>query len=286
VSRIILPPSAPSRRSLRSRIKSGSRAVYVWATPAKGVPLLEESAWQRGKRQASELANGRAILFMIVCGPIFGVVGVNVTASQSWFIRSLLGALAGLIGAVIAALAVAGAFAALAPRKQRKEAREYAKALEAHVQDYAQWARRREIAYDFRHDTLMDVRRLSSEVEGGPLLMGSVADEEARWRATLTQIGAQMTQNGADASAFMASQLGFLDNTDGAFEGDDIARIRNSMLSACQNLLSEIARKDRQRFRLLRQQAGAMSEQRPLRCERMTLDLPSPAPRERQPPVT
>jgi len=38
----------------------------------------------------------------------------------------------------------------------------------------------------------------------------------------------------------MQAQLAFLDNADGSFPGDDLALIRNSMLQACQNLLSEI----------------------------------------------
>jgi hypothetical protein len=70
--------------------------------------------------------------------------------------------------------------------------------------------------------------------------MGSVADEEIRWRTILTNIGAQIEANGGEVSAFMQAQLAFLDNADGSFEGDDIARIRNSMLTACQNLLAEI----------------------------------------------
>ena len=205
------------------------------------MPLLEETAWQRGKRWLSELANSRALTFMILSAPIFAAAGGAVALTVSWPLRAFLSALIGLGVAVLIALVIPGLYALLyAPFKQRDQAREYAAALETHVQEYVRWARRREIAYDFRHDTLADVRRISGEVETRPQLMGSVADEEARWRTILTQIGAQIEQNGADVSVFMASQLGFLDNIDGAFEGDDIGRIRSSMLSACQNLVSDV----------------------------------------------
>ena len=124
------------------------------------------------------------------------------------------------------------------PIKQRNEARDYAEALEAYAHDYEQWASRLQIGYDFRFDILNDARRLSPE--GGPTLMGSLADEETRWRTILTQIGAQIEQNGQDVSAFIQAQLRFLDNADGSLSGDHMALIRNSMMAACQNLLAEV----------------------------------------------
>jgi len=232
------PPPKPSRSE---KIKGFGRAVRTFVLPAKGVPLLEESAWQRGKREGSELANSRAIQFMIVCAPIFAVGGLFFALPGFWWpLRVLLAALIGLGVAVVAAFVVAGYYALRAPYGQRDEARNYAQALETHARNYAQWARRREIAYDFRHDGLQDAARLSAEA---PQLMGSITHEENRWRTILTNIAAQIEANGGDASAFMEAQLAFLDDSDAlrdAFGGDKIALIRNSMLQACQNLLAEV----------------------------------------------
>ena len=69
--------------------------------------------------------------------------------------------------------------------------------------------------------------------------MGSLSDEEDRWRNLLTQACTQMEDNGADLSAFLEGQLRALDDPDGVYDNDE-ARIRNSMLSACQNLLAEM----------------------------------------------
>jgi hypothetical protein len=232
------PPSKPSLRERAARLGNSIRS---FALPAEGVPPLEETPWQRGKRQASDFANGRGVVFMIVCAPIFAVGGLFVLTSVSWPLRVFLAAVIGLGVALAAALLISGAYALRAPYRQTGEARKYARALEAHLRDYVQWARRREIAYDFRHDTLInEVVRFRPEEEGGPTLMGSLADEETRWRSILANTSAQIEANGGDVSTFIQAQLAFLDNADGAFEAGDLARIRNSMLSACQNLLGEI----------------------------------------------
>jgi hypothetical protein len=61
--------------------------------------------------------------------------------------------------------------------------------------------------------------------------MGSLSDEEDRWRNVLTQACTQIEDNGADLSAFLEGQLRALDDPDSLYGGDDNARIRNSMLS-------------------------------------------------------
>jgi hypothetical protein len=129
---------------------------------------------------------------LIISGPIFGLVGANIVASQSWLIRSLLGAIAGLAGALIAAMGVAGFYAVLAPRKQRDEARSYARALEAHMRDYAEWARRLEIAEDFRRETLEFARSVS---EGNWHQPAAVLEEH--WRSNAATIRAQLSAHGS-----------------------------------------------------------------------------------------
>jgi hypothetical protein len=204
---------------------------------------LKRSRWQHGIATAAQAFDQPRSGYGAVQVFLGAGVGVVVGAAFSGlplFAQFLIGGTAGIGVYWGVPTAWAGWSAWRALRKQRDDARAYAEALEAHVHDYAQWARRREIAYDFRHDTLNDVVRFRPEEEGGPTLMGSLADEETRWRSILANISAQIEVNGGEVSAFMQAQLAFLDNADGAFEAGDLARIRNSMLSACQNLLAEI----------------------------------------------
>jgi hypothetical protein len=195
---------------------------------------LEQSAWQRGYTDVPGWTRRRPVL--VQAGATVAGCGFGLTLGSTWWERGLFGALVAL-GAFLAGLVVLWLWHSLtAPVKQREEARKYAQALKEYAHDYAQWARRREIAYDFRHDTLEDARRLGDESG----VMVSLAYEEERWRTMLGVIRGQMQANGADVSGFMEAQLAFLDNVDGAFEGGDLARIRNSMLAACQNILAEV----------------------------------------------
>jgi hypothetical protein len=231
---------------MASLLRSFALGPGFWTrvAEAEAKDPLEQSSWERGLAMvASQYESPRSPVWAVQA-VLAGAAGVpigNAVAVNSWGVQVLVGGAAGLFVFWLLPVALAGILAARpVPIKQRNEAREYAQALEEHAHDFAQWARRREIAYDFRYDTLNDARRLSPEVEGGPILMGSVADEETRWRTILANIGAQIEANGGEVSAFVQAQLAFLDNADGSFEGGDIARIRNSMLAACQNLLGEI----------------------------------------------
>jgi hypothetical protein len=234
-------PSAffqPESRPHRQRFRRWKQLVYH----LKAAPFLsplEQSAWQRGYTDVPGWAKRKPVVVQIattVAGCGFGL-----TLGSTWWQRALFGALVAA-GVFLLGLVVIWLWhSATAPVRQREEAREYAQALETYAHDYVQWARRREIAYDFRHDTLIgDVGRFRPEEEGGPTLMGTLADEEIRWRTILANISAQMEANGGDVSAFMQAQLVFLDNADGSFPGDDLALIRNSMLQASQNLLAEV----------------------------------------------
>jgi hypothetical protein len=150
-------------------------------------------------------------------------------------VQFLIGGVAGLAVYWGVPSAWAGIGWLRAPTVQRDEAREYARALEAYGHEYARWAARREIAYTFRHDTFQDVLRLADDQ---PSLIGSVSDEEERWRLNLANVERQIQANGGNISAFMTSQLTALD--DRTPYRNDISRIRNSMLSACQNLVAEM----------------------------------------------
>jgi len=208
----------------------------------KAAPLLspmEQNAWQRGYTDVPGWLRRKPVLVEIASTVAGG--GFGLTLGSTWWERGLFGALLAVAAFFLGLAAIWLWYSATAPSRQRDEARKYARVLETYAQDYVQWARRREIAYDFRHDTLIgDVGRFRPEEDGGPTLMGTLADEEIRWRSILANISAQMEANGGDVSAFMQAQLAFLDNADGSFPGDDLALIRNSMMQACQNLLAEV----------------------------------------------
>jgi hypothetical protein len=225
------PPPKPSRSE---KIRGFGRAVRTLVLPPKGVPLLEESAWQRGKREGGELANRRAIQFMIVCAPIFAVGGLFFALPGFWWpLRVLLAALIGLGVAVVAALVVAGYYALRAPYGQRDEARNYARALGTHVDDYAEWARRREIADDFRRETLELARSVS---EGN--WHQSASDLETHWRTNAAAVQSQLREYGAgaDITDEIDRQLAALEARDDGYGDDQIRRVVNNMQTACQNV--------------------------------------------------
>jgi hypothetical protein len=220
----------PRRESLRSRI-------WAFIVPATGLSTLQESAWQRGKRETNELAKGREVLFMIVCAPAFAVGGLFVLTSVSWPLRVVLAALIGLAVA-FAVLALMSAFYAFrAPYRQRDEAREYARALETHANDSAQWARRREITEDFRRETLEFAR---SVFEGNWQQSASALDTHWRTNAVATQ--AQLREYGADeeVTSEIDRQLSALDSAmeakDDGYGDNDIRRLAANMQAACQNV--------------------------------------------------
>jgi hypothetical protein len=232
-------PSAfqPSPRpSLSERFARLGEAIRAFALPAKGVPALGETAWQRGKKQASELANRRAIQFMIVCAPIFAVGGLLFALPGFWWpLRVLLAALIGLGVAIVAAFVVAGYYALRAPRRQRDEARGYARALESYAEGLSQRAARRELADDFRRETLEFARAV---FEGNWHQPASALD--THWRQNASAMRALLLDRGAgdDVAAEFDRQLEVLDAKDDGYGDDEIRRLASSMQSTCQNVWS------------------------------------------------
>jgi hypothetical protein len=108
--------SAAAKARLRSRLAAGGRNwIERLFRPPKGVPLLAETPWQRGKRETHELANGRAILFTVICAPIFAVGGTLVLSGLPWPLRILVAALLAFGAAIAATLAISAYFALRAP---------------------------------------------------------------------------------------------------------------------------------------------------------------------------
>jgi len=105
--------------------------------------------------------------------------------------------------------------------------------LEAHIQDYAQWARRREIAEDFRRETLEFARSVS---EGN--WHQSASDLEEHWRGNAAAVQSQLREYGAgaDITDEIDRQLAALEARDDGYGDDQIRRLVNNMQTACQNV--------------------------------------------------
>lgn len=200
---------------------------------------MEESAWQRGKRQTSELANGQAIKFMIACTPIYAVGGVFLAPALWWPLRLVVAVLIGFAVTAVALLSISGYYALRAPYRQRKDARDYARALETHVHEFARWARRREIADDFRRETLEHVRSIADGNDPR-----RAAELDHHWRTIVAGISGQLREYGADDNAQaqieIRGNLAALDAKEDGYGDDEVARVRNSMAAGCQNVWSAI----------------------------------------------
>lgn len=77
-----------------------------------------------------------------------------------------------------------------APIKQRDEARKYAHEQEAHAREYAEWATRREMADDFKFNTLEEARSMD-QWNLPP------AEIEERWRDNAAVFSRQIADHGA-----------------------------------------------------------------------------------------
>jgi hypothetical protein len=148
-------------------------AIRSFVLPAEGVPPLGETAWQRGKREAAAFANGRAIMFMIISAPIFGIAGANLFSFQSFLVRSLVGALLGLLAGLVIAFGFAATFAIRAPYKQRDDARSkvlaenerFTQAEKKHKELYDQNDRNWRKAFDDKWNETEDLRGQLGEAQ-------------------------------------------------------------------------------------------------------------------------
>jgi hypothetical protein len=215
-----------TKRWWGSRLKSG-------VVPARGVAALDESAWQRGKRETSDLAHRRAGLFMIVCAPLFAIGGLFVATTFWWPLRVVVAGVVGLVAAVLALGLISGFYALRAPYRQRNEARRYGRELKEHCHELGEWARRREIADDFRRETLEFARHVS---EGG--WPDSPDALETHWRANAGAVRAQLREHGAspDVLDIFDLNLDALVTKDDGYGEHHIRRLVNSMQVVCQNV--------------------------------------------------
>jgi hypothetical protein len=170
---------------------------------------------------------------MIVCAPLFAVGSLFVATDVWWPLRVLVAAVIGLGVAVTALALIATFYAVRAPYRQRGEARAYGQALEAHARDYARWARRREIAEDFRRETLEFARNV---FEGGWPDSASALD--THWRTNAAAAQAQLREYGASVEVLgeFDQKMEELDAKEDPYGDDEIRRLAANMQAACQNV--------------------------------------------------
>jgi hypothetical protein len=72
-------------------VRSSATWRRIIGAKPEGLSEWDESSWQRSAADTSAFA-GRAIPFMLICGPIFGAAGANLFAFDSIVLRSLVGA--------------------------------------------------------------------------------------------------------------------------------------------------------------------------------------------------
>lgn len=200
----------------------------------KAAPYLapmEQNAWQRGYTDVPGWTRRKPVLFQIattVAGCGFGL-----TLGSTWWERALL-------AAALAVVAFLGGLVALwlwhsltAPVRQRNEARDYALALEAHMREYAKWARRREIAEDFLRDTFAH-----REVVLAGNDPRTPEELETHWRTTVNHIAAMMEAEGASDNELheIRGGLAGLDARDDGYGENHTRRIWNNMGVISQNL--------------------------------------------------
>jgi hypothetical protein len=118
---------------------------------------IEQNAWQRGYTDVAGWTRRKPVLvqgLLVVAGCGFGF-----SLGSTWWERGLFAVSLALAAFLVGLLALWLWHSATAPVRQRDEARAYASALEAHVLEYAEWTRRREIAEDFKQE-VFEVRAI------------------------------------------------------------------------------------------------------------------------------
>lgn len=163
--------------------------------------------------------------------------GFGLTLGSTWWERGLFAVFLALVAFLLGLIGLWLWLSATAPVRQRDEARTYVRALDAHLHEYAEWARRREIAEDFRRETLDFAR---SVFEGN--WQQSASALETHWRTNAAATQAQLREYGAadDVTSEIDRQLAALEAAmeakEDGYGDDDIRRIASSMQTACQNV--------------------------------------------------
>jgi hypothetical protein len=225
------------KRSWRARVSAVWSATipYKVTAAASEIERLDQSAWQRACLDGSAWINRRNNASAFLSFVIGGAVGASLLLSSSVWVRIVEGGLAGIGAWLVSNVVIYGSQTALAVKRQRDEARKYARALEAHARDYAHWARRHEIADDFRWDTFLSRDAVLTEWE-----RRTPEELETHWRTTVNHIAAMMEAEGASDPVLREIEGGLkgLDEKGDGYGEDHMRRIWNNMGVISQNLKS------------------------------------------------
>lgn len=198
---------------------------------APHLAAIEQNAWQRGYTDVAGWTKRKRVVveaLLVVAGCGFGLA-----LGSTWWERTLFAVLLAVAAFFLGLIGLWLWFSAAAPVRQRDETREYAHALEAHAHEYAEWAKRREIADDFRRETL----EFAGAVFAGNWKQ-SAAELDAHWRANAASVQAQLREHGAsdEVTGELDRQLAALENKEDGYGDNEIRRIAGNMQSACQNV--------------------------------------------------
>jgi hypothetical protein len=200
---------------------------------APHLAAIEQNAWQRGYTDVAGWTKRKRLLFEL--GTTVAGCGFGFALGSTWLEKGLFAVLLAVVAFLLGLFGLWLWLSATAPVWQRDEARKYANALEAHAHEYAEWARRREIADDFRRETL----EFASSV-----FAGSAAELDAHRRGNAAAVQAQLREHGAsdDVTGEIDRQLAALkaamEAKEDRYGNDDIRRIASSMQAMCQNVWS------------------------------------------------
>jgi hypothetical protein len=209
---------------------------------ARATYPLQRSRGQHGivvAAKAFEQPFGASGLVRGLSGFALGVIAA--VALNGLVLRIFIGGLVWLTVYWAVPTAWAGVAALDFGSVQRDQAREYARALEGNLHDYAEWARRREIAEDFRREMLEFARFV---FEGS--WRQSATELNEQWRGTAIGTQTQLRNYGAtdDVTSEIDRQLAALDaameTKEDGYGDDDIRRIASSMQATCQNVWSSV----------------------------------------------
>lgn len=211
-------------RSARYRLKA-----------SQSVPLFEQSALQRAVAELGEYANNAAIRFGFAAAPFIGaaaVIASLLATGRSWWFALVMAALGGIVGwAAAVGLVLLFAFIR-APGKQRDEARRYAKAVEAQVADYREWAARQQIARDFFDNELQRANAVEYNLQHF-----SLNDQAEQWKVGLRGMEAQLrARGGGDYSGEVGNVIRAFDAKDDGYGDDEQRRLKWAMRTGAHNL--------------------------------------------------
>lgn len=229
---MVLQPSAFQQSPVPTKGTTWWRRIAYELKAGPFLSPLDQDAWQRGYADVPKWTRSKPFLFEALVTAAAG--GFGISLGSAWWERGLFGALFAVAGFGLALIAIWLWHCLVAPTRQRNEARSYARSLEKYTEEYRRWARRREIAEDFRRNTLEYAATIA--VDG--YAQAPLEELDSYWRNNADAYQSQLEGFGASSEVIseFVRQREALDTKDDNFANDERRRIRNNMMTTCQNV--------------------------------------------------